>query len=178
MPIDCHGDEVVNNLPSCDDLPFSDVECSEFDPPEPLGMSLCKEWAANGTDEAFEELFACLNQVDTADHCSSDDTEHDDAARECVLDVTEFVCRNAAATTRCATLGCDEVGTEPDGECDVLLSSMTPAGIQHVVDCTNDGTGDEPGGTWGTPPEPPVGEEPTCGQVFRACVEGLLQPGG
>jgi hypothetical protein len=172
-PFDCHGDEAVTNLPSCDSLAYNDVSCDDFTPPEPLGVSICNEWAEHATPEAFEALFACLNAIDETDQCSE---AHDTAVRTCRDEVSSFTCRSELARTRCANLGCDEIETDEDGACDIYLSSLTASGVQHLIDCVNEGTGDEPGGTWGAPPTPPGVDEASCDQVFLQCLTGTLQP--
>ncbi len=166
----CIGDAEIHDLPDCDELSYNQVECSGFTPPEPLGVSYCRLYAEHGTPEAFQVLFECLDQIDESDDCSED---HDDAARACRDQMVEQTCPNAAVDARCANLGCDEISAEL---CSDLLSSLTPSGGDHVVSCINEHTGDEPGGSWGAPPEPP--EEGTCGDIFMFCMSGTLTPSG
>lgn len=173
-PFECLGDDDVEDLPDCDDLEYAEVVCDEFDPPEPFGMTHCKQFATHATPEAFDALFDCLDDIDEDDACGE---AHDDAVRVCrdgnaTNDgVVPLTCESDLAREKCANLGCPEVDTEVDGECDVYLSTFTPAGVDHVIACTNDNTNDEPGGSWGAGPD-----TTGCGDVFLQCVVGILQP--
>ena len=167
---ECIGDTEIDELPDCDELSYNQVECSLFTPPEPLGVSYCRLYAEHGSPEAFQVLFDCLDQIDESDDCSE---EHDVAARTCRDQMAEQTCKAAAVEARCANLGCEEISTE---RCNDLLSSLSPSGVDHVVSCINEHTGDEPGGSWGAPPEPP--EEGSCGEIFLFCMAGTLTPSG
>lgn len=173
-PFECLGDDDVDDLPDCDDLEYAEVVCEDFDPPEPFGVTHCKQFATHATPEAFDALFDCLDDVDEDDACGE---AHDDAVRVCrdgdaTNDgVVPLTCESELAREKCANLGCPEVDTEVDGECDVYLSTFTPAGVDHVIACANDNTNDEPGGSWGAGPD-----TTGCGEVFLQCVAGILQP--
>ncbi|HEU5073607.1 MAG TPA: hypothetical protein VFU02_05530 [Polyangiaceae bacterium] len=178
-PFECLGDDPVADLPDCADLEYAEVECNEFDPPEPFGVTHCKQFAAHATPEAFDAMFECLDDIDEDDACGA---AHDDAVRLCrdgnLEDdddsndgVVPLTCESTLARDKCANLGCPEVDTEVDGECDVYLSTFTSEGVDHVIACTNDHTGDEEGGEWGAGPD-----TEGCGEVFLGCVVGLLQP--
>lgn len=175
----CLGNDEVEHLPDCEDLEFAHVECALFDPPEPYGMTHCKQFAEHAKPEVFKALFDCLNEIDVIDACSE---EHDAAVRLCRDGDGDFedddddgviplTCESDLAREKCANLGCPEVDTEIDGECDVYLSAFTPAGVDHVITCTNEFTGDVEGGEWGAGPD-----TTGCGEEFRLCVIGVNQP--
>lgn len=173
--VDCLGNEEVENLPDCDDLSYAQESCSDFIPPEPFGMTYCKQFAEHATPEAFEAMFNCLNDIDTDDPCGE---EHDDAVLACrdgnddgIDGVAPLTCASDLAREKCANLGCPEIDTEEDGTCDVYLSMLTASGIDHVIACTNEFTNDEPGGTWGAGPD-----TTGCGGEFLACLSGVQQP--
>lgn len=172
---DCLGDDEVDNLPDCGDLPYADETCDEFEPPEPFGMTYCKQFAEHATPEAFVAMFNCLSDIDAADACGD---EHDDAVLACrdgngddIDGVAPLTCPSDVARAKCANLGCPEIDTEEDGTCDVYLSMLTASGIDHVIACTNEFTNDEPGGTWGAGPD-----TTGCGGEFLACLSGVQQP--
>lgn len=166
----CLGDDDVDDLPDCGDLEYAEVECEEFDPPEPLGVTICNQFAQHATPEAFSALFECLDMIDVEDDCSED--THDDAVWDCTdnadTGVAVNTCENDLARQKCANLGCGDIDTSVDGLCDVYLSMFSPAGVDHVIACTNENLGDDNGGEWG--------EGPDCAPVFEDCVAGLLQP--
>lgn len=177
----CLGDDEVeaHDLPDCDDLSYASVECELFDPPEPFGVTHCKQFEAHATPEAFVAMFECLDTIDEADACSE---AHDDAVRLCRdgnLDdedesndgVIPLTCPSELAREKCANMGCPEIDTDVDGTCDVYLSAFTPSGVDHVIACTNEFTEDESGGAWGAGPD-----TTGCGDVFLECVVGLRQP--
>jgi len=174
----CLGNGAVEHVPDCEDLEFAHVVC-DYDPPEPFGMTHCKQFAEHAKPEVFKALFDCLDAIDVIDACS---VEHDDAVRLCrdgnLEDEDEsndgvipLTCESDLAREKCANLGCPEVDTELDGECDVYLSAFTPAGVDHVITCTNEFTGDVEGGEWGAGPD-----TTGCGEEFRLCVIGVNQP--
>lgn len=169
-PSGCLGDDDVNDLPDCADLEYAEVVCDEFDPPEPLGVTVCNQFAQHATPEAFNALFECLDMIDVEDDCSED--THDLAVWDCTdnedTGVAVNTCENDLAGEKCANLGCTDVDTSSDGLCNVYLSMFSPAGVDHVIACTNDNLGDDDGGQWG--------EGPECAAVFEDCVAGLLQP--
>ncbi len=169
-PANCIGDDEVSDPPDCETLSYNQVTCTGFDPPEPFGMTYCKQYAQHATPEAFQRLFECLDAIDVSDDCGE---EHDDAVRACRDAVASETCVSELARTKCANFGCPGVDTDPDGTCDVYLSSLTPEGVDHVIACTNEHTDDEPGGTWGAPPNPDPVE---CRNVFLECFGGTRQP--
>jgi len=175
----CLGDAPVEHLPDCDDLSYASVTCDDFFPPEPFGMTHCKQFEEHGTPEVFAALFDCLDAIDETDACSE---AHDDAVRLCRdgnLDdeddtndgVIPLTCASDLAREKCANMGCPEIDTEVDGTCDVYLSAFTPTGVDHVIACTNEFTEDVSGGEWGAGPD-----TTGCGDVFLECVVGLNQP--
>ena len=169
-PSECLGDDDVSDLPDCADLAYADVECSEFTPPEPLGVTMCKQFAEHATPEAFAAVFDCLDMIEVEDNCSED--THDAAVWDCTdngdTGVAANTCASTLAVEKCANLGCSDIDPEPYGECDAYLSMFTAAGVDHVIACTNDNLGDDNGGQWG--------EGPECAEVFEGCVAGFLQP--
>ena len=142
-------------------------------------MTHCKQFAEHAKPEVFKALFDCLDAIDVIDACSY---EHDEAVRLCRDGDGDFedddddgviplTCESDLAREKCANLGCPEVDTEVDGECDVYLSAFTPVGVDHVITCTNEFTGDVEGGEWGAGPD-----TTGCGDQFRLCVIGVNQP--
>lgn len=171
-PTTCLGDDPWANLPDCDDLSYSGTVCNAVTPPKPYGMVMCEHYEMHGTEEAFRDMFQCLDAIDVADDCEIGG-EHDDAVDACRVAVAEQTCENADVLARCENFGCpDDAQTGvPTTTCDTFLSSFSESGQDAVVACVNELTEDEPGGSWGDPPNP--SNDTDCARAFDVCTSGL-----
>lgn len=156
----CDGDDELQDLPNCDDLPYSAATCND-EPPR--GLTVCEQYAQNATDEAFETMFNCLNELDL--DCGEDFPQVA-GINKCLQEAPFETCESELAVEKCDLFGCDAIDHDV---CVAFLSSFTDDGVQSVIDCANELTQTPSGSPWGG-----SSDVVACEDAFVQCFAGTL----